>query len=97
MTLRHTFEVVEVEMSPISASQSEEIAAIGFDGSRLLVQFHRLPGLYQTPATEEHYENLLLADVISVAFTPSIAGDLSHAPGPQYWHRLSLWVKSRKH
>jgi hypothetical protein len=94
MTLRPIFEIVETEMFAVDGTQSKEIAAIGFDGSRLLVQFHRLPGIYATPATREQYEELLDAESISVDYQPRVA---EAVPGrTMRWHTLAPQTRAKK-
>ncbi len=73
MTLRPYFEIVEAEMREIFREQSEEIAAIGYDGDRIVVQFHRFAGLFSAPATRWQYDALVEAEKIDVMFTAKIA------------------------
>jgi len=90
MTLCPIFEFVETEMYLVAGEQSRDIAALGYDGSRLLVQFHRLPGIYAAPATREQFERLLDAESISVDFAPLVAEAGILPPGQEVWHRLRL-------
>ena len=73
MTLKPYFEVVEAELQEILHDQSDEIAAIGYDGERLIVQFHRFPGLWSTTATRVEYERLIAAEKIDAHFSAKIA------------------------
>jgi hypothetical protein len=94
MTLRPIFEIVETEMFAVESEQCKDIAAIGYDGSRLLVQFHRLPGIYATPATREEYERLLDAESISVDYQPRVA---EAVPGHTLrWHHLAPQTRAKK-
>ena len=85
MTLKPYFEVVEAEMQSVLLDQSEEIAAIGFDGERLIVQFHRFPGLWSAPATRADYERLIAAEKIDAQFSAKIA---ELRPRMGNWHDL---------
>jgi hypothetical protein len=73
MTLKPYFEVVEAELQSVLPDQSDEIAAIGFDGERLIVQFNRFPGLWSAAATRAEYERLIAAEKIDAHFSAKIA------------------------
>jgi hypothetical protein len=94
MTLRPHFEVVQAELQAVDESQSDEIAAIGFDGERIIVQFHRFAGLFAAAATREQYETLVDAVKIETQFSAKIA-DVMPMPLAQRWYTLSPF-KHRK-
>jgi hypothetical protein len=93
MTLKPYFEVVEAELNEILPGQSDEIAAIGFDGGRLLVQFHRFPGLWSAAATRAEYDRLVNAEKIDAIFSARIA-ELRPRIGP--WHALEASTRRRR-
>lgn len=95
MILRPFFEVVSTEMVAVTAPQSEEIAALGFGDGNLIVQFHRLPGLYAAPAARSQYEALLHAKRIETVFTPCIAAVVAD-PQMVDWHQLRPFGRKKR-
>jgi hypothetical protein len=93
MTLKPYFEVVEAELREILLDQSDEIAAIGFDGERLIVQFHRFPGLWSAPATRLEYERLVDAEKIDAVFSAKIA---ELRPRMGNWYDLVPFTRRRR-
>ena len=93
MTLKPYFEVVEAEMTEIMPDQSEEIAAIGFDGERLIVQFHRFPGLWSAVTTRAEYERLIHAEKIETHFSARVA---ELRPRMGMWHDLVPFKRRRR-
>ena len=95
MTLRPHFEVVEAELQTVNESQSDEIAAIGFDGERIIVQFHRFAGLFAAPATRQQYETLVDAVQIETRFSAKIA-EVAATPFEQRWYDLIPFKRKRR-
>ncbi len=95
MTLRPHFEVVEAELQMMNESQSDEIAAIGYDGERIIVQFHRFAGLFAASATRSQYEALVEAAQIDTRFSAQIA-EVKLTPFEQRWFDLLPFKRKRR-
>ena len=95
MILRPFFEVVTTEMVAVASPQSEDVAALGFSDGNLIVQFHRLPGLYAAPAARSQYEALLAAKRIETVFTPRIAAVVADRQLFD-WHKLRPFGRKKR-
>lgn len=97
MTLRPHFEVVQAELQTVDVAQSDEIAAIGFDGERLIVQFHRFVGLFAAPATRAEYEALVDAAQIETHFSAKIAEIALKEIERRWFDLIPFKRKKRRH